>query len=58
MLTFILFVLSICYLMVDIPLTLIDMYLTIRMMIRYLTDLEYRERYIKYNNGELMFIWY
>ena len=58
MLTFILFVLSICYLMVDIPLTLIDMYLTIRMMIRYLTDLEYRERYIRYNNGELMFIWY
>ena len=58
MLTFILFVLSICYLMVDIPLTLIDMYLTIRMMIKYLTDLEYRERYIKYNNGELMFIWY
>lgn len=58
MLTFILFVLSICYLMVDIPLTLIDMYLTIRMMIKYLTDLEYRERYIKFNNGELMFIWY
>ena len=53
MLTFILFVLSIY-----IPLTLIDMYLTIRMMIKYLTDLEYRERYIKFNNGELMFIWY
>lgn len=58
MLTFILFVLAVCYLLVDIPLTLIDMYLTIRMMIKYLTDLEYREKYIKYNNGELMFIWY
>ena len=41
-----------------IPMFFIDLYFAIRTTIRYLTDKDYRRRWIENHNGERIFIWF
>lgn len=41
-----------------VPMFFMDMYFAIRITIRYLTDREYRKRWIDNHNGEKIFIWF